>query len=138
MNFVGIPALILPVVWYLRARGRIVVLTVHDVVPHRPILGAFLAPLERWSLRLLYRAVSNLVVLYSGAISELVTDFGVQEARITVIPQAPSQWSWIATVRPRIGRRSDSRCLGASARTRESTSPSRPSRTFAAEDVKSS
>ena len=86
MNFVGIPTLILPVIWYLRVRGRVVVLTVHDVVPHRPILGSFLAPLERWSLRMLYRAVSNLVVLYSGALSELATDFGVQEARITVIP----------------------------------------------------
>ena len=86
MNFIGIPLLGLPVVAYLRLRGRRVILTVHDVLPHRPLLGTRLWRLERLPLGLLYRTADHLIVHYPSAARELRREFGVPAARVTVIP----------------------------------------------------
>jgi glycogen(starch) synthase len=86
LNFVGIPALALPVVAWLRLRGRCVVLTVHDVWPHRPLLAGRLAWFERSALAWLYRSVDHLIVHYAVAAAELQREFGVAPARTTVIP----------------------------------------------------
>jgi glycosyltransferase involved in cell wall biosynthesis len=86
VNFIGIPALGLPVIAYLRLRGRRVILTVHDVRPHHPLLGPRLWPVERLFLRALYLAANHLVVHYQPAARQLGRDFGIPAARVTVIP----------------------------------------------------
>ncbi|HET9519992.1 MAG TPA: glycosyltransferase family 4 protein [Candidatus Limnocylindrales bacterium] len=86
MNFVGIPLLALPVIVWLRLRGRRVILTVHDVLPHRPLLGDRLTRAERVPLAVLYRSADHLVVHYASAGRQLRREFGIREAQVTVIP----------------------------------------------------
>ena len=86
MNFVGIPILAVPLVAWLRLRGRRVILTVHDVWPHRPLLDSRLSRFERLPLGLLYRMAEHIVVHYPSAVQELSRAFGVPASRVTVIP----------------------------------------------------
>src|SRR4029079_3098612 len=71
MNFVGIPLFAVPVIAYSRWSGLRVILTIHDVVPHRPLLPRYLSLFERFALRLQYRAPDHLIVHYGAAASEL-------------------------------------------------------------------
>jgi len=86
MNSVGIPLFAVPVIAYLRWRGLRVILTVHDVVPHRPLLPRYLSLFERFALRLQYRAPDHLIVHYGAAASELARSFSIPSTRVTVIP----------------------------------------------------
>jgi len=86
MNFIGIPLIGAAVVTYLRLFGRVVVLTVHDVTPHRFLLGRRMERVERLMLRYLYRVSTHLVVHYAGAAAQLRVEFAVPPQQITVIP----------------------------------------------------
>ena len=86
INFIGLPLLGAVVIAYLRLSGRIVVLTVHDVTPHRLLMGRRMESVERAILGLLYRTPAHLVVHYAGAAAELRDHFAVSRKRITVIP----------------------------------------------------
>ena len=60
-----------------------VVLHVHDVVPHR---YRVLPQAERWLLRRTYRACDRLIVFHDVLADRLVDDFGVERARVQVVP----------------------------------------------------
>lgn len=101
INFIGLPLFGALVVAYLRLSGRIVVLTVHDVTPHRFLLGPRMERVERVILGVLYRTSTHLVVHYAAAAVQLSREFGVPRQRITVIPHgAEGPVDIPASVRP--------------------------------------
>jgi glycosyltransferase involved in cell wall biosynthesis len=67
----------------LLARRVPIVTTVHDVVPHRTRLPA---PVQHRLLDLLYRACGSIVVHHADVGTELTDRFGIDPARIHVVP----------------------------------------------------
>jgi glycosyltransferase involved in cell wall biosynthesis len=69
---------------FYKALGKRVVLTVHNV--NRKERDGKHDPLNRWSLKFLYRNVDHIFVHTRQMKAELLTEFRVPEERITVIP----------------------------------------------------
>jgi glycosyltransferase involved in cell wall biosynthesis len=86
LDFVGIPLLAIPVAAAWRLRGATVVLTVHDVEPHRSLLGGRFAGIERLAQRVLYRLASHLIVHFETGRTQLRRVYGISGNSITVIP----------------------------------------------------
>jgi glycosyltransferase involved in cell wall biosynthesis len=103
-NFIGLPVLGALLLGYLRLSRRIVVLTVHDVTPHRLLLGPRWERQELALLRLQYRVPSHLVVHYAAAAAKLGREFGVPARRITVIPHGADVPVDVAAPAPPNGR----------------------------------
>jgi len=70
-----------------RRLGVPVLMTVHDVTPHRWTFQK-LSRLERWVLRKRYGTFSHLIVHTHEGRQELVQDYGIEGAKATVIPHA--------------------------------------------------
>lgn len=64
----------------LLPRGRPVVLTAHDILPHEPLPG------QRWGQRRLYRSVDAVVVHSQRGRERLVNEASVDPDKIAVIP----------------------------------------------------
>ncbi|ACV36516.1 glycosyltransferase family 4 protein [Candidatus Accumulibacter regalis] len=83
-NFPGIPFLSLLQMWQLSRRHVRLVLTVHDVYPHRWLLPVWLRIIEIKILTALYQAPDALVVHHSSQKETLIRDFGVPADSVTV------------------------------------------------------
>ena len=86
VNFPGIAILAVALVATFRLLGKTVVLTVHDVVPHRPVFGPGGQWLERRMLRQLYALPAHLVVHDLSAEAQLTGEFNIPRDRISRIP----------------------------------------------------
>lgn len=69
----------------LRRSGVRLALTVHDVLPHRWLLPAYLNGCERWFLKGIYHCADVIFVHHESQAEKMVRDFGVSKARITVV-----------------------------------------------------
>lgn len=85
-NFPPVPILTLPLLHWLKLRGVGVVLTVHDVFPHRWLLPTSLRKLERAVLVRLYRSAHALVVHHESQREMLRNDCHVESSRINLAP----------------------------------------------------
>ena len=86
VNFPGLMVLALPTLLLWRMMGIKVILTVHDVVPHRWLFPRAARRLESAILWGCYHAVNRLIVHHIGAQLQLVQEFGVLQQKISVIP----------------------------------------------------
>lgn len=86
MNFPGLMAFALPAILLWKLMGITVVLTVHDVVPHRWLFPPALRSIESAILRSCYHATSYLIVHHVEAERQLVEKFHIATRKISVIP----------------------------------------------------
>jgi len=79
-------AFTIPLFIVLRLAGARVIFLVHDAVPHAWRLPPGLRFVERCANRVSYRLASILVVMSSALQSALVREFGIDAAKIRIIP----------------------------------------------------
>ncbi len=84
-----LPVVVLPLLWVLRLRGWKVVLTVHDVLPHRWLMPRSLRWFEWSTYWLLYHSVAHLVVHDSSQERDLGVVFQIPGCKMSIIPHGP-------------------------------------------------
>ncbi len=84
-NFPFLHFLALLQIIVLKSKRLIVVLTIHDVIPHRWVFPSCLNGVERWVLKTLYRAADAVLVHHVSQRDTIQAEFGVPSDKVRII-----------------------------------------------------